>query len=154
MLLAAVIKTGDRKWLNWSGFKTNAHITRCLEEVVSELMQWIKKIRVQDQLLCHPHGFPLRNALESQRPFLIQPSVKAGRRARFLLLHISEAGRKSFSWSCLADIFLRLIEDNCQIPFPKPITCRGNGIPIIGLNQSSFILWAGKHCSLAPELPE
>lgn len=88
--------------------------------------------------------FPLQEcSMVSQRPFLIQPSVKAGRRARFFLLHISEARRKTFSWSCLADIFLCLIEDNCQIPFPKPITCRGNGIPIIGLNQSSFILWAG-----------
>lgn len=35
MLLAAGIKTGDRKWFNWSGFKNKTHITGCLEEVVS-----------------------------------------------------------------------------------------------------------------------
>lgn len=29
------------------------------------------------------------------------------------------------------------------IPSPKPVASSGNGITVIGLNQSSFLLWAG-----------
>lgn len=54
----------------------------------------------------------------------------------------------------LSSIFLCLTEENCKIPYPKPITGKCNGITIIGLSQASGSPLDWKPFSPVPELPE